>query len=633
MKSIYRNDIQGLRAISAILIVICHIWLEKISGGVDIFFVISGYFMTAVLMKMSSSSLLNIFLDFWKKILSKTFIPVALVVSLTLFFWFVLDLGNRLEIIKHASKSIGFSENLYIIRNNLNYLNSSFLNPFQQFWALSIQFQFYLFLPFIFYFSKFNIKRISFVAILIIIFSFFYGLYETYTDESYAYFHPLTRIWEFFFGVLAYLIVLNKGDKKIILFTTFGIPILILILIINALFVPNLLPYPGFASILPVVVALVVLLDNEKFWGVSFLKLNVFQIISKYTFLIYLVHWPILIIYKAYYGLAKINFINGMVVVLLTVFFVLIVNFLNGLITINNAKKVKFYAIILSIILAFSLTFSLLRNIERERLKLAYDDWYLNNTKDFELIDALKVVEGIGLKHQIKDCSIYGDSSDLKICTHGVQGANKTIYVVGGSHIEQWIPTIIKFANEFKVEIVQITKSGCPLGANFENELYDSSCLEWNEKLLDFLGSRQVNYLITNSTRTYPDESSLKENVPISYVKAWKNIIDKQEHVKIIGIRDNPRFSISPNYCLINNFNNPENCAYKKGSYLQDTDPSQRLADLIISLDWNELFCKGDECLTYESNIPIYRDDDHITSMYAEAIYPRVRNELIKIIE
>ena len=142
----YRNDIQGLRAISAFLIVICHVWMNKISGGVDIFFVISGFFMTQVIMKNTEKSLFESYINFWAKVLRKTFIPIVSVIFLTLFFIFLLNFPSKFLLIKHAEKSAIFIENLYLIKSNLNYLNSDLLNPFQQFWAISIQYQFYILL-------------------------------------------------------------------------------------------------------------------------------------------------------------------------------------------------------------------------------------------------------------------------------------------------------------------------------------------------------------------------------------------------------------------------------------------------------------------------------------------------------
>ncbi|NNH76576.1 acyltransferase [Acinetobacter sp. ANC 5380] len=141
-----RYDIQGLRAISALIIMIYHIWLNKVSGGVDVFFVISGFLIGTQFFRNIELNGTIPFFNFWSRILSRI-IPTA-------YFVIICTTLLSLVFIPPALWKIGVNEfitsalslqNWELYRVSTNYLARD--NPpsqYQQFWALSIQIQFYL---------------------------------------------------------------------------------------------------------------------------------------------------------------------------------------------------------------------------------------------------------------------------------------------------------------------------------------------------------------------------------------------------------------------------------------------------------------------------------------------------------
>ena len=159
----FRDDIQGVRALGAILIMIYHIWLQKVSGGVDVFFVISGYLMAGVILREAhKKGTINPF-SFYLRIAARIFPAAYTVLFITLclsavFIPSSLWLSQVIEIIASALQA----ENLQLMRVSADYLNRD--NPpsvVQQYWALSIQIQFYIVLPFlmIVLVKLINIKR------------------------------------------------------------------------------------------------------------------------------------------------------------------------------------------------------------------------------------------------------------------------------------------------------------------------------------------------------------------------------------------------------------------------------------------------------------------------------------------
>jgi len=147
----YREDIQGIRAVGAILIMIYHIWLNKVSGGVDVFFVISGFLMTGILVKQYNEKGRILPVLFWAKIIKRLAPSAYLVLLATLigsYFFYPVPLWPSL--LSEVIASALHVENIQLIRKSVDYLAREVPpSPVQQFWALSIQIQFYIFLPFV----------------------------------------------------------------------------------------------------------------------------------------------------------------------------------------------------------------------------------------------------------------------------------------------------------------------------------------------------------------------------------------------------------------------------------------------------------------------------------------------------
>ncbi|WP_168405306.1 acyltransferase family protein [Acinetobacter indicus] len=403
-----------------------------------------------------------------------------------------------------------------------------------------------------------------------------------------------------------------------------------------ALFVPNYFPYPGIASILPVMTAFFFILNLDSNLVSKFLSNNFFVSISKYSFLIYLVHWPVLILYRINYGVDNIDLKGGLLILFLTVIFCVLVKSISEIADLNRIKRVGqvFLVVILLIVVVLGVN-SVLRDIERERNDSAYQDWYIKKeTSQYSLNDTLKSIEGIGYFKPIQSCNAIDDNGDIKLCLYGNLDSDKIIYLVGSSHITQWVPLFKKFAEENNFKLVQITKGGCLLGDHFvSNVSYE--CSQWSKNTLDYLINDQYAFknVVTLSTRTYLPNIKLDiiEDVPKSYIEGWKALkMSNFGSIKIFGIRDNPRFPTSPNLCLIRNVKDPDSCSFNKNHYLATFDPALKYSELVSSLDFNKFYCDKFNCKVYFNNIPIYRDDDHISDLYSFAIYENMKDLLLE---
>lgn len=178
VKKQYRPEIEGIRVIAALLVAIYHIWMARVSGGVDVFFVVSGFLITTSLLSRYARDgyikfgyfILNLF----KRLLPHAFIVLAFTIIAS---YFILPEVRYLETIREIIASIFYFENWQLAITGTDYLGqNNEQSPVQHFWAMSIQGQFYIiwfliisFAIWIFSRTKYELKNV-FLTILLILF-------------------------------------------------------------------------------------------------------------------------------------------------------------------------------------------------------------------------------------------------------------------------------------------------------------------------------------------------------------------------------------------------------------------------------------------------------------------------------
>ncbi len=317
-----RKDIQALRAIAVLAVVIYHFWPGRITGGfmgVDIFFVISGYLMTATLMrdahvvtkskqklKATGSFLVNFYARRIKRL-----IPAASVTLLgTLGLVFIT--GN-LSLIQETARQITasslFYQNWFLANNSVDYLANTDPTAVQHFWSLSLEEQFYLVWPLLLlvlllvtsslYIGYRKKQLISFAVLpttLLIVGFFIYGYLLTKEQPSLAYFVTPARVWELLLGgLLAFLPVLKNYDLRLLL------PWVGSAMIGYALYVWDGTNFPGWHALVPTLgTALIIYaggLANDSKWSFeNILRYRPIQWLGDISYSLYLWHWPLIIL-------------------------------------------------------------------------------------------------------------------------------------------------------------------------------------------------------------------------------------------------------------------------------------------------------------------------------------------------
>lgn len=293
----FRYDINGLRAIAVIMVVFFHFHIPVISSGfsgVDVFFVISGYLMTKIIVERvccQSFSLFYFFMARACRILPALLVLCASVYILGFFFLIPEDFSY---FSLFAFRSIFFLSNYYLMKETEGYFApSSHDNLLLHTWSLSVEWQFYIFLPiFILCIHKaFKGKYIKQSLLILFVFSFLFSV--LLRDNSlYAYYLFPSRAWEMIIGGLVFCYATEKDEKKNhnLLFWL-GVS---LILLSAVLFSEDSI-WPSSFTLVPTIGTAIVIFCNRK--GSFLERSKTFQLIGSASYSIYLWHWPIYVLF------------------------------------------------------------------------------------------------------------------------------------------------------------------------------------------------------------------------------------------------------------------------------------------------------------------------------------------------
>ena len=293
----YRPDIDGLRAVAVLLVVVFHAFPRWAPGGfigVDIFFVISGFLISSIIfgsLERESFSIVN----FYQRRIRRIFPALLIVMAVSLLAgWLTFFPDEYAQLVAHIAAGAGFVSNFLLYGERGYFDNSSATKPMLHLWSLAIEEQFYIFWPLLLAFvwkRKWSFLRIT-AAIGIL--SFAVNVYLITRHPIAAYYWPVSRFWELMIGgILAYVTLHRPGmiRRHKNLQSIAGATLIFA----GAVSINDTMAFPGWWALLPTVGSFLIVSAGPDGWLNKYILANkAFVGIGLISYPLYLWHWPLL---------------------------------------------------------------------------------------------------------------------------------------------------------------------------------------------------------------------------------------------------------------------------------------------------------------------------------------------------
>lgn len=612
----YRQDIDGIRAIAVLLVVIGHGFPNFLPGGfigVDIFFVISGYLITTILLNDLDNNKFSIKV-FYQRRIKRIFPALSIVLLFTVFLgWYCLFKPEFMALGQHIFASTIFSENLLLWSQSSYFDVSSEKKPTLHLWSLAIEEQFYIFWPLILLAAhkfRLNILWLIFVVGLA---SFSLNVYDVQFNSTAAYYSPLGRSWELLVGaLLAYAelkkITVLENAKN--LQSTIGFSLICIGLIFAK---PN--NFPGAIALLPTVGTFLLISGGHQSWiNKNILSLSPMVWIGLISYPLYLWHWPFMSYTHIIFG--QLPTVAAIVCIIASIIAAyLTFTIIEKPIRTSGNKWLK---VLISLMLIISISgIAIASNIIKARLNAikvpTSHEWrFLKSiTSNFD--------------------SIENSTSIYKIYP---ERERQTLFI-GDSHIAQYSERINKLiSNDISKGGVTFALGGncLPVQQVTSVDINRKSCIEMIDNAYHLAQSSKFNTIVIGgawnvyfSSKDYLykgenlSESKVKENMLLDIVRNVKKL--EKQGKKVILVLDNPfdkrlntldwRYRVIPNQIKIDPYETVK----------VDSNNYKINKDLLLWVEKNHInyinpynyLCDGDICKFTDKDINlIFKDSGHL---------------------
>jgi peptidoglycan/LPS O-acetylase OafA/YrhL len=597
----YRRDIDGLRAVAVLSVVAFHAAPGRLPGGfvgVDVFFVISGFLISGIIMSQLGAGRFS-FADFYARRILRIFPPLlavllCLLVTGTLFF--TNDEFRSLG--KHVAAGAGFVSNLTLWGESGYFDVAADFKPLLHLWSLGIEEQFYLAWPLLLYLCWRRGGSFGLLTAAIAIPCFLFGVYLVTGHPVAAFYSPLTRFWELLAGCGAALLAGRNFDPRLRnLASVAGVAMLIAAL----MFIDRHKAFPGLWALLPTMGAVLIIAAGPSAKCNAWVLGNPLMVgIGLISYALYLWHWPLLAFPRILNGAEVPQWLRAASVGLALVLSVLSYRFLERPIR-ASAERGKTALILLVLMFAVGLLGAAI---------------FLSNISQWRPIQPSVANEGqIGpydFFNSIRQSSVPCAPEDIRAksdswegivrCFQSRPGDNQDIAIVGDSHGESLFPGL---AEVFRSQnIVFYGMDGLPF-------LSDPEYSAIYRHVLD-----------TPSIKTVFVAAAWDRKLSAAPASAWrKDLKDTVDQLAAAGkqvylVDDIHAFGFAPNRCkYLDRLWLPNKCGERvtPQEYLSDFRAVAASNPAVRVVSPNGPFCSDTECFMARNGHLLYRDEHHLT--------------------
>jgi peptidoglycan/LPS O-acetylase OafA/YrhL len=669
-----RRDIEGLRALAVLLVVAYHCGLYPISGGyvgVDVFFVISGFLITGLLLRELRSRGTISVPGFYARRAMRLLPASTLVVVVTVAAsaWWLPPL-RRDGILTDALHTMIYGINYRLAAIGTDYLGAeSEPSPLQHFWSLAVEEQFYLVWPPLLLLvatlglrtatintSRINTGRVYPVLTAIVTVSFLLSVWQTAANASWAYFGAHTRAWELGVGAL-----LAVGATSLTRLPDTAARVLngvgVTAIGASAVLYSPTTPFPGYAALLPVLGTAAVIAGGCAVPS-GLLAATPLQGIGRLSYSWYLWHWPVLIIAPYALGFEPAWWLNvllaGVAFVAAMLTYALVENparHLAGLrdrpwrgIGAGVAMSVLAAAVclLITVVATYAQDAGSYRATPITAAPVGTDDLtrLIADGVDIPSVPAnltptLAKAAADKPRFYRDDCS--GDVTDPEVktpCEYGDVTSPTTVVLFGDSHAGHWFPALERVALDRRWKLVVMSKSACHAAdvLIYMDTLKRTftECQAWRDAAfarLRVLRPAMVMMVSTAQGGVLPGVPDSRQDT--AWTDAWMRSVDaaRTSGAKVYYVNDTPWHGTVIPECLSARPDEPQACARTREAALLQPRRRQMIVDaarrhgatVIDPVPW---FCTATACPVIVGNVLVYKDRHHMTTVYSRVLAP-----------
>lgn len=668
-KSGYRYDIEGLRAVAILLVAGYHIWGNgRVSGGVDVFFMISGFFVGGGLLRRIQTGE-PFGLGAYVRKLGRRLLPplVLTLAAVVVGTWLWLPRSQWSDVAGGVLASATYTENWRMALNGQAYAVADPLSsPVQHIWSLSVQGQLFVALPILLLVARAllircglqedRVKRSLAVGIAVMASaSLMYAVIGVRDNQAFAYFDTFARAWEYLAGTLVAVLAMRWAPRAG-LATVMGW-VGVAAILATGVAVDGRGTFPGLAALLPIGGAALLIFSGvssgaeRKASPSRLLGWRPLAASGGYAYEFYLWHWVVLVFALAATGRESFGWLAGGAVLVVSG-----VMAWAGRMVVAWAMKPRSVQVasgrregvlvpaavgVLTLSLAVPAGWLTYRELNpwtgATDLDVSQHPGALTllNGNQWPTPADVAFVPGIldaaddwPLENR-DECEQTGiDDPDVKLCLMGDLTAPRTVALVGGSHSANFAPAIDVLAQEAGVRIEGYFKQGCPLaiwGENLDEEL-SQSCVSWNIEVLARIVHGDAVGVITTGTRPgfERDDWDDGDYVPGEYVAAWEYLAAHE--IGVAALRDNPWFSQHARACVEEFGASADECAESRDDVLgSDVLTGAIDSEWFTAVDLSDSMCEEQLCRPVVGNVLAYIDESHLTATFSRTLAPSMQ--------
>jgi peptidoglycan/LPS O-acetylase OafA/YrhL len=671
----FRPDVEGLRAVAVGAVLLYHAGVPFAPGGyvgVDVFFVISGFLITGLLVreleKTGTVSLARFYSRRAKRLLPLTVVVLAFVVLIA---W-ALPLYDpvRMDEVSLGVVASGlYFMNWLLAARATDYFAAGLqASPVQHFWTLAVEEQFYLIWPALLLVVAWLGRRagwglrpaLTAAFAAVVVSSLAYSVYSTQAQAGAAYFSTLTRGWELALGGMLALVPASRlGSRSRWVASALALGGLGAITFATFRFDDDTL-FPGYAALVPTLGTAAIIAAGfvtTSAGASSVLTLGPVRHVGRISYSWYLWHWPPLVFAAAIWG--SLTPLEGIGVLAASYVPAVVTNRLIEKPFLHSQKLRRYPRKALALggaCTAASIALGLGLFVLTPTIPEAPESEVAGATAlqgDDSLQKSAKAVHPTPREAETKENrpQMYADGCHLTFpetkvpeCVYGNPSSETTVVLFGDSHAMQWFPALNELAKERDWRLVGLTKAACPPA---EVHIYNASlrrayreCDEWRERTIErIVQDENPSLIVTSSLPTYrPREDGKRLDGDASYgamVEGYASTLKKLRSTgaPVALIEDVPHPDKNVPQCVSRSLDHLRECATPRSKALDYPRVNSRAAEEVEGvrlIDSTPEVCLKKACPAVIGDVLVYRNGAHLTATYVRTLTPWLAKQLPK---